>query len=222
MLQRICRSLKARSFRTNVSDWHFFDFAGTEEAGATLPEEIEFRVLEGDQRERLHGWLLEHRKAFPWVYFPEEIASARRNDHCYPVLIKDRQIVGFIKLARGRVYIHDFESELRLPEGIAFIYDTFIDPELRGGGLGVSLIRATAAWLRDQGCRGILCHIEDWNRASVRTFSGAGFVRLGAVRYLRVTFFRWWLIDGSLHRVAGLGRWLEGHASATRGHASGQ
>jgi GNAT superfamily N-acetyltransferase len=221
MLQRIWRSLRARTFRTNVSDWYFLDLADTEDMGVALPPQIEFRLLEGNQREQLHGWLFEHREVFPWVYFPEEIASARRNDHCYPVLIKDRQTVGFIKLARGRVYIHDFESEVSLPEGVAFIYDTFVDSELRGGGLGVALIRATAAWLRDRGCRGILCHIEDWNRPSVRAFSRAGFVGLGPVRYVRVMFFRWWLIDGSVHRAASLGRWLEGRTGAGRERGSG-
>lgn len=208
MLRRIFRSIKARSFQTSASGWYHLHLADPV-APPPLPGDLEFRVLEAAAREPLHHWLSTHRKTYPWVYNTQEMASARSHHHCYPVLLREGHIVGFIKLARGRVFIHDFECEVPLPSGVALIYDTFIDPELRGTGLGSGLITETAGWWRDQGGRSVLCHIEDWNASSVRAFSKAGFRRFGTVRYLRLGCLRRWLVDGSPRGKAGLARWLE-------------
>lgn len=217
LARRIVHSTRARSFRTNVSDWYVRPLSDLTGISPALPPEFQFSVLEGADREHLHRWLFDHHEIYPWVYFEKEIESARSWDHWYPVLLKDGAMVAFVKLARTRVHIHDFETEIALPEGVAFIYDTFVDLELRGMGLGRALIDSVSGWLSQRGYRAVFCHIEDWNKASVSTCLNAGFVRIGTVRYLRLTFFRWWLISGSLSRASGLTRWLDRAVNASAG-----
>ena len=216
LVRRIVRSIYARSFRTNLSTWYVRHLNDSTDTSLALPPDFQFGVLEGADREDLNRWLFDHRETYPWVYFEKEIESALAWDHWYPVLLKDGTISAFVKLARNRVYIHDFEAEIALPEGVAFIYDTFVNPDLRCMGLGRSLIDSLSDWLERYNYRAVFCHIEDWNKASVSVFRNAGFERVGTVRYFRLAIFRWWLISGSLSRASGLTRWLDYMANTYR------
>jgi len=170
---------------------------------------LTFRVLTDKERSVLNRWLVENQKRYPWVYFPAEVAAADRYDHWYPCLFDEDKLVGFIKLGRNLVHVHDFEGMIQLPDRVAFVYDTFIDPEYRHQGLAQMMLLNTMAYLDNLDYRTIFCHIEDWNEASVNAFSRVGFTRIGTVRYLRLTLLRWLIIDGHWHRPSALTGWLD-------------
>lgn len=171
-------------------------------------------MLEGASRARLHAWLEQHRLVYPWVYFPEEAESAERNAHCYPVVFAGEELVAYIKLGLGKVFVHEFELELGFPDGAAFVYDTFVDPRFRGQGLGTALIRACVDWFSARGGRTVLCHIEDWNTASLHAFSRAGFQRVGSLEFTRILGFRRWRTGNRVLDRKALERWLACQAGA--------
>ena len=173
---------------------------------------LTFRVLTDKERSILNRWLVENQKHYPWVYFPAEVAAAGRYDHWYPCLFDEDKLVGFIKLGRNLVHIHDFEGMIQLPDRVAFVYDTFIDPEYRHQGFAQMMLLNTMAYLENLDYRTIFCHIEDWNKASVNAFSSVGFTRIGTVRYLRLTLLRCLIIDGHWHRPGALTDWLDSKA----------
>jgi len=205
ILKRIIRSLRSRSYRTNCSGWYMAPLRTSrqKQSSGTI-EKLKFQVLTGENRSILNRWLVENQKRYPWVYFPEEIDAAERYHHWYPCLFDNDKLVGFIKLGRNCVYIHDFEGIIKLPDRVAFVYDTFVDPEYRHRGLAQAMLLNTMSYLEKHGYNKVFCHIEDWNKASVNAFTSVGFSRVGTVRYLRLTLFKWLIIDSHWHRPSKL------------------
>ena len=214
MLGRLANGFIARSFRTNRSDWYVRRLT-EQHVSTSAPHGLNFRVLEGAEKDWMHEWLKDHQSIYPWVYFPAEMDSAQRYHHWYPTYWTHDTMVAFVKLARSRVFIHDFEAEITLPPGIAFIYDTFVDPAHRNAGVGRALLDATSAWLRKNEYQALYCHIEDWNRPSIKAFTAAGFEKVATIRYTRVTSFRWWYISGRINTRRGLSQWMARRAEAS-------
>ena len=166
-------------------------------------------VLEGEQKESFHRWLFDNRERYPWIYFPDEIESSNQFDHWYPVIFDGKSLVAWIKLARTSVFIHDFEASVDLPGKVAFIYDTFVDPEYREQGLGCLIIEKTRSFLATEGYTAVACHIEDWNIPSIKAFKAAGFKPLGHIQYIRLAFIRFLIIDSKFRPLSAIMSWLE-------------
>lgn len=212
MLKEAYGRLKAHAFRTNRSGWYCSPLRDRTPPRCSLPAEMAFELLEGESREELHEWLFVNRERYPWIYFPGEISSAVSNNHVYPIVRRGDTIIGFIKLGLGRVYVHDFESEISFPADVGFIYDTFVEPESRAKGVARSMLSLVSWLLRARGFRSLWCHIEDQNTASIKAFGAAGFIRTGDVRYARLTWLRSWRINGRFTTQAGFGNWLDEHS----------
>ena len=175
-----------------------------------------FEVLEEDQKEKLHTWLYRNRNLYPWVYFPNEIEFSNKFDHWYPVVYDNGSIIAWMKVGRSQVYVHDFETVTEFPDKLAFIYDTFVDPEYRGRGLGSMMIKQTKIFLAEHGYDAVACHIEDWNKPSIKTFQSNSFSPLGQIRFLRILFFRLLLVEGRPRRLNTLSHWLEKKKDSVR------
>jgi RimJ/RimL family protein N-acetyltransferase len=210
LIVRILKSLRARSFKTNCSTWYLSRTQTAEKTTIKYKPSLqyEFRILEGDDKELLHQWLFDNRIRYPWIYFHDEILSSNQNEHWYPCLFDGERLIAWVKLAQTNVFIHDFESTIPLSEGLAFIYDTFVDPDYRKQGLGHLVIERMKSHLASVDYHTVACHIEDWNTSSVSIFKSSGFKPIGKIRYLRLTFFRCLLIDGKLRRLSSLTQWL--------------
>lgn len=208
---RIIKSLRARSFKSNCSTWYLSAIQKTNNSKAKnkLPEPYILSVLKGDQKKSLHHWLYNNRKRYPWIYFPNEIKSSTQFEHWYPVLYDGESLIAWIKLARNNVFIHDFDTSVELPANTAFIYDTFVDPKYRRQGLGNLLIEYTKRFLAAEGYTALACHIEDWNKPSIKAFMKADFKPVGKIRYLRFTFFSFLLIDNKLRPLSSFTNWLQ-------------
>jgi len=143
---------------------------------------------------RLVEWFKKNKSRFPWIYFEKEISAALKYDHIFLVMQFENNIIGYVKIGRDHCYIHDFDKLIQFEPGNAFIYDTFILPEYRGKNLALFAINQTCQYLREQGFKKIICHIEQWNTPSIKTFGKGGFRTTGTIRFIRLAhvplFFR--------------------------------
>jgi len=144
-------------------------------------------------------WLSDNHDRYPWFYIPKEISSAASNGHVFVTLVYDNSIIGYIKIGLNRVYILDFDEELPLPDVTAFIYDTFVLPEYRGRNIIPFALVYAENFLRTKGVREILCHIPEWNTASISAFTKTGFKKICHIRFLRLFKFKFLIRD--LYRI---------------------
>lgn len=151
-------------------------------------------IVDFSNKEETIRWLEKNNSNFGWMYVPEEVSLARACGHYLPSVRFDGKVIGYIKIARERAYVLDYEGELRLPSSDAFVYDTFVLPEYRGKSIGTFLISEVMAFLKQKGYRRLWCHIPTWNAASVAAFSKSGFRRIAHVRYFRVLGCRFFSI----------------------------
>ena len=150
--------------------------------------DIEREFLE-DDKTPLVVWLNDNKERFPWVYFEEEVETAKKNKHIFYILKENDCIIGYVKIGIGINYIHDFKKKIRFPEETAFIYDTFVMPEYRGKKLALFSLYDIFIYLRNKKIKKIICHIEKWNKPSIRVFENAGFRMFENIRFVRVAWF---------------------------------
>ncbi len=143
-------------------------------------------VFLAQDKGRLIAWLKENSLSFPWIYIEKEVESAVANGHIFGCVCRGDEIAGYVKIGAGPVYIHDFGRTVRFPSGVAFIYDTFVAPEYRGKRMGLYAVVEALSHLKRAGFKGVWCHIEEWNSASLRTFMRAGFTEASRIRFMRV------------------------------------
>lgn len=184
LLSKALRRLKKLFWDTNCSVWFERDL--TQAITHFSPEidvSIEFLVKD---KKKLVNWLESKHKEYPWIFFVEEIEAANRNEHIFVTLTQHNRIVGYVKVGINQVYINDFNTEVSFPPNAAFIYDTFVLPNLRGKRLALFALNETMKYLDEHKYKRLLCHIEKWNVPSIKTFENAGFVSKGELRYLNV------------------------------------
>lgn len=155
-----------------------------------LDVQIEFMVHD---KSKLIMWLVEYNDKFPWIFFDKEIESALADKHIFMAIQYKKHIIGYIKIGVGPTYIRDFDRTVVFEPGTAFICDTFILPDYRGKGLALFSLNKVARYCMVQGFKRILCHIEKWNKPSMKTFSRAGFREIDSIRYTRIAFLSFYV-----------------------------
>ena len=88
----------------------------------------------------------------------------------------DRNAIGMIELSI-RAY-----AEGCATDRVAFVEGWYVEPELRGTGVGATLIGAAEAWARSQGCTELASDAEVDNLSSAAAHLAVGFVETGVVR----------------------------------------
>ena len=177
-------------FVTNDAYWFVRDLQETiERPSARISATVDF----SDNEETIR-WLQEKDFRFGWLYIPEEIALARAYGHYLPNARLNGEIIGYIKIARHKAYVLDYEAELNLPTSDAFVYDTFVLPEHRGKRIASSLIAEALVFLRQKGYGRLWCHIPGWNAASLSAFRRSGFRRVAHVRFFKILGHRFFSV----------------------------
>lgn len=195
---------------TTCSVWYERDLDEPIDGAAPgLEVDVEFLVQD---RGKLVQWLREKKSAYPWIYFDKEIEAAQAHSHIFLTLLHQGDIVGYIKIGRGRTYIHDFDQAPVFPPGTAFIYDTFVLPEYRKKGLAAFALEHASRYFRQNHYKKILCHIEEWNVDSIRAFEGAGYRAVGKIRFIRTAGMSFFLKKGFVPFLS-----LEHHLSRAAG-----
>jgi aminoglycoside 6'-N-acetyltransferase I len=85
------------------------------------------------------------------------------------------EVVGFIELS-----IRPF-AEGCVTDRIAYFEGMYVDPSVRGKGIGRSLIRAAEEWGRSMGCKEVASDTEISNETSVAVHNAMGFVEVNRV-----------------------------------------
>jgi len=197
LIKKLGRKIKYLTFRTTCSIW-FCKSLNDAPSPSPLPlgervrvrgfseqSDIDVNFLVEDKSE-LINWLKIHNAEFSWMYKSKEIELAETDKHVYVSILHHGNIIGYIKVGINNVYIHDFDKVVCLPKDSAFVYDTFILPEYRGRNIASYAISRTIDFLREAGFKKLLCHIEKWNTASLKTFQKAGLVPKGTIRFSRI------------------------------------
>jgi len=113
----------------------------------------------------------------------EERRVGALNGHLFPLIKLDGKCVGYMKIGIGDVHVGDYGRILTFPPNSAVIYDSYIDPSLRGKKLAPVAIAAVMQTLRKREYEKMLCNIPEWNKASHNFVTKCGFVRKALIRF---------------------------------------
>lgn len=102
---------------------------------------------------------------------------------------RDGKIVGYA------LYFHNFSTFLSR-RGL-YLEDLYVQPDLRGSGLGTALLRRVAAIAIERQCGRFEWSVLDWNQTAIDFYTKMGATVLPDWRIVRVT-------DDALSRLAGV------------------
>lgn len=102
---------------------------------------------------------------------------------------RDGKIVGYA------LYFHNFSTFLSR-RGL-YLEDLYVQPDLRGSGLGTALLRRVAAIAVERQCGRFEWSVLDWNQSAIDFYTKMGATVLPDWRIVRVT-------DDALNRLAGV------------------
>lgn len=96
------------------------------------------------------------------------------------IAVDDRgDALGFIELS---IRAH---AEGCLTDRVAFVEGWYVEPAVRGRGVGTALIGAAEAWARAQDCTELASDTEVENLASTAAHRAVGFTETGVIRCFR-------------------------------------
>ena len=97
-------------------------------------------------------------------------------DRCYAVLTDTEDVGAFIWVAsRREVYVYEIQDTVWVPESVAYFYDAFTFPEVRGRGLIAQIICGITVELKGSSIQRCEAWIAKRNTASRRAFGKGGF-----------------------------------------------
>ena len=180
IIQRGLKRLIRPFFETNSAFWF------TRDLSAPLPEisprcPVEIDLSSADET---IGWLRNHRER--WVFNQREVEIGLKEKHYFANVKCGGRIVGYAKVGKNKIYIHDYRKVLAFPRDCVFIYDTYVIPEYRGLRIAPYLVAQIMSFLKNDGVKRLGCHIPPWNIASMRVYEGLGFTRSKYVRYVKL------------------------------------
>lgn len=106
-------------------------------------------------------------------------------DRCF-VIRSEGRVVAAVWVARGAVPVAYVMCDLLLTPDEAYLYDTFVVPELRGRGLASKLYQGVAAQLAASGVSRAVMFVRAHNAPSLQSALKAGFRRTATLGCLRV------------------------------------
>ncbi|MCX5799988.1 MAG: GNAT family N-acetyltransferase [Candidatus Eisenbacteria bacterium] len=182
----LLREIRRRIWNYQRAIWMVRDLSVTFPANTTsAPVEIDF-----SRPEETTAWLL--RQHMPGTVDPRELELAEKLRHLLPHVRMEGEIVGYMKIGFERVYVLDFKKEFDLPPGVAFIYDTYVDPRLRGKNVAPFLIDRVSGLMKEKGYTEIYCHIRVKNLASIKAYQKCSFKPVRVISWfalLGLSFF---------------------------------
>jgi ribosomal protein S18 acetylase RimI-like enzyme len=179
-VRRCCRKVVHRFAETNSAYW-FYRTCDSDEGPMVMGADVQ-AVFDGP--DVTLRWLQEQGEC--WMRLDPEISVARAENHVLAHVKVSGEIIGYIKIALRRVYIHDYRACFPVPDKAAFIYDTYIIPRYRGRNIAPWLIVQAIRHVRGLGVRVIGCHIPPWNKASISAYEKCGFRVVDYIRFIRL------------------------------------
>jgi ribosomal protein S18 acetylase RimI-like enzyme len=185
LLRAVFLKLFELLFETNSAIWFKRDLSQPiEEFQAKIP-----LTFVSDSPQRTLAWFRSF--GLSYLVHPKEIETGIEEKHYFFYVHKDDgEIVGGRTVGYGKVYIADFEGIVNFPEGIAFNYNIYVPPAMRGLGIATYLITQSLLFSKQKGYRKVMCHIPKWNQASIKAVTRCGFKKIKYVRFFRLFSFK--------------------------------
>jgi ribosomal protein S18 acetylase RimI-like enzyme len=176
----LLRNIRRRIWNYQKAVWLVRDLSVVLPRNETsLPVEIDF-----SHPEETIDWLVKQNIA--GTAEPRELEVARRYKHLLPLAKMEGETVGYLKIGFEKVYILDFRREFDFPSGVAFIYDSYIAPRLRGKNLAPFLADRTSELMKEKGYTQIYCHIRVKNLASIKAYQKCGFEPVKVISWFSI------------------------------------
>lgn len=154
-------------------------------AAAALPAGIELRVLDRHAR---RDWVVQRGGEADWPQF----RAALRHEHDLVLALRDGQTIGWAWIGYERVYLAPLGRDIRLPDGVAYLYDVYVRPAERGAGVGRALVGARCRHADERGVARLMSHVMTGNEASLRALQAHGFRTVGRTLFLRALTLKVW------------------------------
>lgn len=122
---------------------------------------------------------------------PFTLDEARRRlerGHYLIIVETDGMIVGWSWAGVGMVHFGEFDCVIKLNEGHAFSFNTYIDKEYRGKGLNQLVLNQQLLCLKKDGFKKVWALIHVDNKASLRSYLKNGWRNIGYYRFLKLFF----------------------------------
>jgi len=133
-----------------------------------------------DEPERTIEWLRTR------AHDPRELSLALARGHLLARADLGESPIGYVKAGWGEVWVSDFQRCVALPEGAAFIYNSWVDPAHRRQHVASALLAAVMGELQGRGFRRVFCHIAEGNMASRHLYESSGFVARRRICFTRL------------------------------------
>ena len=179
-LRRSLRAYRRKVYDRHRSNWFVMPLDDT----VAVPAPRFDARLVFDDPERVLEFI--RRLDIPGTFDPVEIHSMRERGHLFAGLEDGAQLVGFVKMGWGTVYVLDYRADLVLLPGDCFAIESYVVPERRGLGAGSYLIHGTNVEMRRRGFLRRISHVRCDNRAMLRTAARVGYRPLGSVDFISV------------------------------------
>jgi ribosomal protein S18 acetylase RimI-like enzyme len=130
-------------------------------------------------------WLKSQKQSWLFVR-PKEIVTALKYHHCWASIRYNGQIIGYMKIGFGKIYIADFDKVIEFPEKMAFLYESYILQEYRGKGVATYLKSQALKYCKAQGFKNVGSHVPPWNKSMIHINEKLGCKKIRFIRYFRI------------------------------------
>lgn len=176
----VLRALGRRLYDRHKSVWFELDL---EEAPEVIVPRFDGR-MDFDHPDRTIEYIRKRNE--PGTNDPVEIGSMNERGHLFVSVMDGENIIGFVKVGWGTVYVLDFQSDIQVLPGDFFVIDIFIDPEARGLGAGPFLVSAASREMKKRGFKRGVMHVRDDKIPMLKTCARTGYREIGRVDYVSV------------------------------------
>ncbi|MFQ5599908.1 MAG: GNAT family N-acetyltransferase [Candidatus Krumholzibacteriia bacterium] len=154
-----------------------------EASGRTADMQVQFL-----DRHARRDWVCKHASDADWPQF----RTALQHGHDLVVASRQGRALGWAWIGYERVFLPPLGREIRLPEGTAYLYESYVRPSERGRGVGKRLVAARCRHADGLGLERLLTHVVAGNQASLRALQSHDFRIVGRTHFLRALVLRIW------------------------------
>jgi RimJ/RimL family protein N-acetyltransferase len=146
-----------------------------------IPVTINFSRSEFDET---YDWIKRNDRL--WGHHEKERQVAVSTAHYWVNIKHEGKIVGFVKFGAGNAYVSDYDRTIVFPDDVVFLYEDHVARDYRRNKIASYAINETCKFCKKQGYKKVVTYVHEWNIASLRSMSNAGFERVRTIYYYKI------------------------------------